>query len=291
MTNLLKSFIRNNNYSKSKINKLYDAGYRQLSDDPYYILNYSINLQTRGTETELKKALDLLIYAESLLDYRNHRFTHRRAIINFELAKFYFKQETQLNYTLTYLSEAESLFEYKQILDPFSVFSYDGYIQMLIWQLEKIEFDDEEILQKRIQIEELFELGTNAVTERLERLHNLKSKYAKHIKDNSGNADYKAYLDNLYTDSNLRPYACILLYFYHQEKCNGPNQICDELISEMEEYLDNNEVVKFLFKYYGQNLHKAENRNLLFKLSKSHPIIEDTNPLRFYYFNFMAESL
>lgn len=290
MTNLLKAFIRNNSYSKSKINKLYDTGYRKLSDDPYYILNYCINLQSRGTKTELKKALDLLIYAESLLEYRNHRFIHRRAIINFELAKSYFKEEIQLNYTSTYLSEAESLFEYKQILDPFSVYSYEGYIQMLIWQLEKIEFDNEEVLQKRIQIEELFELGTNAVIERVERLHNLKSKYAKYIKNNSGNKDYKAYLDNLYTDPNIRPYACILLYFYYQEKGNNQNHIFDELISEMKEYLDNNEVVKFLFKYYGHNLHKAENRNLLFKLSKNHPIIEESNPLRFYYFNFMAES-
>ncbi|NJL77215.1 MAG: hypothetical protein HC892_21550 [Saprospiraceae bacterium] len=137
MINLLKSFIRNNDYSKSKIEKLYDEGYRRFSDDPYYILNYTINLQTRDNESDLKKALDLLIYAESLLDYRNHRFIHRRAIINFELAKYYYKEESQLNYTYTYLNEAESLFVNKQILDPFSVYSYDGYIQMLIWQLEK----------------------------------------------------------------------------------------------------------------------------------------------------------
>lgn len=291
MINLLKSFTRNKDYSKSKIDKLYDAGHQQLSEDPYYILNYSINLQYRGTETDLKKALDLLIYAESLLDYKNHRFVHRRAMINFELAKCYYKKETQLNFTHTYLSEAESLFKYKQILDPFSVYSYDGYIQMLIWQLEKIEFDKEEDLQIRIQIEELFDLGSSAVTEQLDRLYSLKSKYAEYIKERTDSKNYELYLDELYGDLSLRPYACVLLYFYHEEEsCKDSNKICSELISEMEEYLDNNEVVKFLFKYYGRNLHVSENRNSLFKLAKKHPFVEESSPLRYYYFNFIAES-
>ncbi|NJL77214.1 MAG: hypothetical protein HC892_21545 [Saprospiraceae bacterium] len=118
----------------------------------------------------------------------------------------------------------------------------------------------------------------------------LKSKYANYIKEKTNNKDYKAYLDDLYADYKLRPYACILLYFFHEEKCKEPNSTCLELVEEMKEYLDNNEVVKFLFKYYGQNLHISENRNLLFKLSKKHPVLEDSNPLRFYYFNFMAES-
>ncbi len=120
---------------------------------------------------------------------------YRRAIINFELAKYYYTQEVQLNYIFTYLNETELLFINKQLLDPFSVYSYDGYIQMLIWQLENIEFDKEEELQKRIQTEELFELGTNGVTEQIEKLHNLKSVYAKYIKGKSNNNnDYKAYL-------------------------------------------------------------------------------------------------
>lgn len=291
LVNLLKAFSRNNAYSKSKIDKLYDLGHSKLSDDPYYILNYCINLQSRGIEADLKKALDLLIYAESLLDKRNHRFIHRRALINFELAKTYYKKESQLNFTQTYLLEAEQLFLYKQILDPFSVYSYDSYIQMLIWQLKKLEFDEEEELQKRIQLEELFDLGVNSVTEQLDRIYNLKSEYAQYIKERTGNQNYKAYLDQLYEDYNLRPYACILLYYYFEEKCVGElNQECLQLVAEMEQYLDNNEVVKFLFKFYGQNLHIQTNRTALFKLAKSYPIVEKSNPLRYYYFNFMAES-
>lgn len=291
IVNLLKSFVRNNAYSKTKIEKLYDTGYRQLSDDPYYILNYSINLQFRKTEPDLKKALELLIYAESLLEYRNHRFIHRRAMINFELAKIYYKKETHLNYTFTFLNEAESLFITKQILDPFSIYSYEGYIQMLIWELQKIKFDDEEELQRRIQIEELFDLGMKAVTEQLDRLYNLKSTYAEYIKEKSNNIDYKLHLDELYEDLNLRPYACILLYLYYDEtgSCQS-SEVCSELISEMKQYLDNNEIVKFLFKYYGQNLHISENRRSLFDIASNYPILEDYNPLRYNYFMFMAES-
>lgn len=291
LVNLLKSFTRNNSYSIAKIDKLYDLGYNKLSEDPYYILNYSINLQFRDTEYDFKKALDLLIYAESLLEFRNHRFIHRRAMINFELAKLYYKQEQSLNYTITYLNEAESLFSTKQLFDPFSVYSYEGYIQMIIWQLRHIEFDKEEELQKRIQIQELFELGTNAVTEQIDRLHSLKTKYAEFLKNSIENIDYKAHLDELYSNYSLRPYACILLYSYNLElDTNESSQECESLIHEMQEYLDNNEVVKFLFKYYGQNLHNPTNRSLLFNLVKYYPIVKDSNPLRFYFFNFMAES-
>ena len=291
LINLLKSLSRDSSYSKSKIDRLYDSGFVKLSDDPYYILNYSINLQLRGTESDFRKALDLLIYAESLLENRNHRFIHRRAIINFELAKLFYDKEVQLNFTNTYLNEAESLFITKQILDPFSVYSYEGYIQMITWQLKNIEFDTEDELQKRIQVEELFDVGLSNVTEQIDKLHDLKSKYAEYLREKTNNIDYKAYLDGLYDDLNLRPYACVLLYFYHEGICSKESDsICIELLSEMENYLDNNEVVKFLFKYYGQNLHIPSNRTSLFNLAKNHSIIQETNPLRYYYFNFMAES-
>jgi hypothetical protein len=290
LINLLKSFLRTDAYSISKINKLYDIGYSRLSDDPYFILNYSMNLQNRGTESDLKKALELLVYAESLLPYRNHRFIHRRGVLNFELAKLFMSNESQLNFTLTYLSEAEELFITKQLLDPFSVYSYEDYIQMLVWQLKSLELPTEETLQIRIRIEELFELAESAVTEQVTRIYTLKSKFASYLKKKIDNKDFKTYLDELYADINLRPYACILLFYYYQDNEIDPTIKCEDLISEMDEYTDNNEVVKFLFKYYGQNLHIADNRVALFKLARNHPITLESNPLRYHYFHFMAES-
>ena len=57
----------------------------------------------------------------------------------------------------------------------------------------------------------------------------------------------------------------------------------------MEHYTDNNEIVKFLFKYYGRRLNNPNIRVKFFDLSRDHPIIEETNPLRFYYFTYIAE--
>jgi len=290
LINLLKSILHNEDFSISKINKLYDEGYKSQSDDSYYILNYSINLQHRGTEFDLKKALDLLIYAESLLSHRNHRFIHRRAVINAELARIYYSKEEQLNFTFTYLNEAEELFILKQLLDPFSIYSYEDYIKMIIWELKNINFDTEEDLQKRIQIETLFDSGTLIITDQISKLYDLKLKYATYIKEKTNNKDFKEYLDGLYSDWKLRPYACVLLYYYYQDNGDENQDHRNALVDEMNDYLDNNEVVKFLFKFYGQNLHVPDNRTKLFRLAKGYPIIERTDKLRFHYFKFIAES-
>jgi hypothetical protein len=58
----------------------------------------------------------------------------------------------------------------------------------------------------------------------------------------------------------------------------------------MENYRDNTEVLKFLFKYYGRNLHDVNNRVKLLRISRQNESLEKENPLRFNYFNFIAES-
>jgi hypothetical protein len=267
---------------------LFDVAYKALSDDPYFLLNYSINLQRRKTELDLKKALELLVYAESLLERRNHKFIHRRAVLNFELAKLYYKQEDTLNHTEFFLREARQLFMVKQLYDLSSAYSYADYIKMLIWELENIERSREDELQTQVLVEELFDSAKRLVTDNLEWINQLQTDYANFLKDISENADYKTYLDQLYNDTNLRPYACILLYNYFFELLD--NNECTALLEEMESYLDNTEVLKFMFKYYGRNLHDVNNRVKLLRLSRQKDFLEKHNPLRFYYFNFIAES-
>jgi hypothetical protein len=286
--NLLRALGRGREYNNIQIDKLYDAGYTKLFDDPYFLLNYAINLQTRRTKASVKKAIDLILYAEGLLEYRNHRFIHRRAVLNFELAKLYFAEENQLNYTHLYLDEAEDLFVLKQLLDPFSAFSYVDYIKLIVWQLENIKYDIEDVMQKQILIEDLFDLANRTVTDDLDRIDSLQTLYADCLNKFTDNKDYKQYLDELYLTTRLRPYACILLYNYHLlmnelEKCNS-------FIVEMETMQDNFEVVKFLFKIYGRNLHDANTRVKLLRLGRENTQLEKDNPLRFNYFNFMAES-
>jgi hypothetical protein len=292
VTNLLKILVTNSDFSKTKFNKLYDSIYSNLSEDPHFLLNYAINLQKRKTIPELKKALEYLIYAESLLLIRNHKFTHRRAVINFELSKLFFsKEKKELNYTYTYLNEAKELFQIKQVYDPFSTYSYVDYIRLLIWEYQNIQIEDEEELQIRIKIEELFDVAFSSVTENVSWIYSLKSEYSQILKKASDEQEYKKYLYELYDDIRLRPYACVLLYNYYNEFYEGDYcEECISLVDEMSNYTDNDEVVKFLFKYYGQNLHILNNRLSLFKMSQNYPFLIDYYPFRYHYYNFIAES-
>lgn len=290
-TNLLKALRTKDVYSQAKLNKLFDVGYNQLSDDPFYLLNYAINLQHRRTKSDLKKALEHILYAESLLEWRNHRFIHRRGVINFDLARIYFKEEKDLNRTSYYLNEAKELFAVKQLLDPFSAYSYSDFIRVLIWEVSNINFDQETELRYRIQIQELFDLAQRAVTEDSSRIERLRNDYVDYLRKNTDDKDYLLHLNELYENPELRPYACILLYGYFNDKKSqeGENKR-EELLEEMELYLDNNEVVKFLFKHYGRQLHNTKSRIFFFKLAKDFDFLEKDIPLRYHYFHFVAES-
>ncbi|MEZ4810895.1 MAG: SIR2 family protein [Allomuricauda sp.] len=294
INNLLKTLVRSGDYTESKIDKLHDLAYAKLSDDPHFLLNYAINLQKRRTRSSLKKALDLLIYAESLLKFRNHRFIHRRAAINFDLARLFFEEKKESNVNVgLYLEEAKELFKVKQLLDPFSAYSYTDYVILLIWEIKNLSFIEEDILSKRITIEELIELAEKTVTDEINRILELKSHYISTVRHSISLVEYKQHLDDLYQDSSLRPYACILLYNYYvdNEADIEDSEISrHELIDEMTNYTDNDEVVKFLIKYYGRRLHIANNRINFFSLCRKNPFLEEETPLRYYYFNFIAES-
>src|SRR5690606_25443506 len=152
-------------FSNAQIDKLYDIAYSKLSDDPYYLLNYAINLQYRNTKASLKVVLKHLVYSESLFDYRNHKFMHRRAVMNFRLAKLTFEDSGASSNVSYYLDEAKDLFFVKQFLDPCSSYSYTDFIQLLIWEISNYDYETESELQLRIQIQEQFDLASRAVAE------------------------------------------------------------------------------------------------------------------------------
>lgn len=292
INNLLKTIDRLNNYSKSKIERLFDLAYNNFSDDPYFLLRYSMNLQYRGGINNLKKAIEHLIYAESFLEYRNHRFLHRRAVLNFSIAKIILNDNSQkLTVVNLYLSEAKELFQIKQLMDPFSAYGYVDFIKLLIWESKKLDFEKEEKIAQRIKIEELFDLAQKTVTDDINRIFNLKAEYTEFLQNETSDKEYLSSLEELYEDANLRPYACILKYNY-LESLDRPedHDVMEDLINEMENYLENNEIVKFLFKFYGRRLFNANYRIKLFNLSRKHSFLEEEIPLRYYYFNFIAES-
>lgn len=286
VNNLLKTFIRNDVFNREQIDKLFIAANTKLSDDPYFLLNYAINLQHKRNQDSIKKAIQLLLYAESLFEHRNHKFIHRRAVLNFELAKLYsFKNESL---SLFYLEESFSLFQTKQLMDPCSSYSYVEYIKALIWQLNKIDMDNEDKMRVQIKIEWLLDYAHSTVTIDFDRINACYTEYANYLDKMVQSIDYEAYLYNMYEDDRLRPYACIL-YFNYYKKLKQYEK-CDDLIEEIEGFMDNYEVVKFLFNYYGDYLYSSIDRQKLISIANENCNLEEDMPFKFNYFYFIAET-
>lgn len=274
-------------FDNEKLNKLYDLAYQQLTEDPYFLLIYSINLQQRKDLKSLESALEHVYYAESLTEHRNHRLIHRKAVIFFEIAKFHFPLENDaLIMTNKFLSEAESFFEIKLTLDPCSSYSYVNYLEMLLWIINNIKLEENEFLRRKITIEELFDLAERTVFEDLGRILEIKTKYITQYLFGGSKSEYLELLDRYYAAEKTRPLALILKYNFLSSI--GQNDDALKLVSEMEYYSSNNEISKFLFKYYGRNLHRLEYRLKLFELVKKRPDLEDKDSLRFNYFMYVA---
>lgn len=287
VNNLLKAISDDKIFNSEKINQLFDIAFSNLSDEPYFVLNHAMNLQIRGGLKHLTTAYDNLIYAGSLLEYQAHRFFHRRGSIKFDLAKLY-HNDKNLSTSKFHLKDAIDLLRVKRVYDPCSSFSYVDLIQCLMWQLDNYDLEDDEILKIKIEIEELLETGRIVVIDRLSKIIDLDNLYIKQYQQNGNKNKYYEKLELLYDNFELRPYACILLYNY----CLKENNIssAEHYLHEMELYLDNSEVVRFLFKIYGQNLHNSNTRIKFFDLVRKNYYLENENSLRFYYYMYVAES-
>jgi hypothetical protein len=289
LINLFKAVRGAMELSDSRIDQLFDLADKTFYDDPHFLLHYAINLQSRGSKADIEVALERIKYAESLLDSRNDRFIHRKGCLYARLAKLYYKEErTNLNLTFKYINESKDWLLLKQQLDPCSSFSYKDLIELLIWELEKIKFSPEEEIRKQIQVEELLDLAMHAVTDDLSQLIELKDKFDKTFRRRSDNKGYLITLHEMYEDVKLRPLACIL--FFNHFNSVGEKGKANEYLLEMEEYTDEDEVAKFLFKEFGRNLNDPNIRMKFFRLSKSMEWYAEENPLRYYYNNFVAES-
>lgn len=291
ITNLLKALNTKGEISHEKIYKLFDEAYERFQDEPYFILNYSINLQRKGDRDSLIKALKLLVYAEGLLERRNNRFIHRRGVISFDLAKLYYKkeEETELNLCLKYLQEAEDLLELKQTLDPCSSFSYASYLDVLIWKLDNFNLEKEEELSLNLQIEELYDSALGSVTEGLNRIIEIYTRYKSKFHSTKDTDKYLSELEEMYQNESTRPYACILYYkFYDENEIEYENK--EAYIEEMENYTYINDVSKFLFRYYSSRLNYTTYRIKFFDLTKRVNKLKDFRVLLYNYYMFIAES-
>lgn len=272
----------------TKLNILFEAAYSKLSDDPYFILYYVMNLQRYQTLDKYHKCIELLIYAEGLLPYRNTRFIHRRALINFELARLYFEKGSKESEFRIYkhLREAEDLFALKLNNDLFSHYSYFDYIRMMLWIYENIKHTPIEELRIKIQLDELFDLAERLLQDNRQKILELRTKYRWGIREDS--ADYQSQLDREYEDDQLRPYVLILKYRLYEEKQDFDS--ANSLIEEMETYTFIKEVARMLFKIYGRALHFPGIRRKFLSLVEREPSLASDNTIRYNYFMFIAES-
>ncbi|QIL78303.1 SIR2 family protein [Hymenobacter sp. HDW8] len=284
---LLKSLRLEQVFPVGKINYLYDTCHDSLSDDPHFLLHYAMNLQYRRDVKNLKKAISTLLYAESLLVKRNHRFLHRRGVINFEIAKLLYDEQEDYYKVETYLEEAEALFKLKQVIDQFSSYSYVDYIKMLMWKLGHLTEADLNFVRIQVQIEDLLDLAEKLVTDNLNKVFEVKQEYIQYYGFES-RSGYLQYLDEAYEDERIRPYILILKFNYLIS--DGKEGEAENLIDEIEAYSYIEEVTKFLFKYYGRNLHNINIRIKFYRIAKDYSSLADDNTLRYDYFMFIADS-
>lgn len=289
VNDILKAISKSAEFSHEKIDKLYDLAYRELQDEPYFILHYANNLQRRNSKRELQRALDLLVESESQLERKSDRFIHRRASIHFSLTRVFYKEEKkELNLTLKHLNEAKELFEIKQLMDPCSSFSYINYIELLIWELENVVLEKDDELIAKIKIEGNIEQALTSITEGVNHILDLQKKYIAKNRYETSKVNYLDELNEMYEDPVLRPLACILKHNYWKETDNISE--CQNTIDEMFEYLDNIEVALFLFKFYSDKLNYKEHRLKFYQIITKVNKIEDIKPLHFQYYMFVAES-
>ncbi|HEX5733360.1 MAG TPA: SIR2 family protein [Blastocatellia bacterium] len=287
--NLLHALRDYEDLAQEKINKLYDECSQDFPDDPHFNLHYAINLQHRGDKESLVKGIDRITQAEAFLERRSHRLIHRRAVLNFRLAQRVFKEEVELRETFRYIHEARALFEIKQILDPFSHYSYVEFIRFEIWYLESVLNDAADQLRQMIVVEQLFDKAEKSVFENAHLISDLKKDYYRLI-DRSPESDkeYLNYLNGLYKQDSLKPSALILKYYYFSSL--NDSDACSSIVGELEKYKYIDQVSNLLFKHYGRSLYRVENRINLFNIIKVNPKIEREDPVRYHYYLYIAEA-
>jgi hypothetical protein len=284
---LLKAIRLDSHLSDAKLNALYDLCGEQLADDPHFALHYAINLQHRHDVSSLKRAIDIIMNAESLLPYRSDHLIHRRAVLYFELAKATYDTEKELSETREYIRNAMDLFEIKRLLDPFSHFSYVDYIKLGIWCLDKVLLLAEQRVHEMVRIENLIEEGKENILENQQLLAEVEANYLR-TKYGESTEKYRDFVSSLLNKEELKPYGLILQYYQYERDKNLTALL--QIVKELEGYFYLDYVAKALLKYYGNNLYLLEARQKMFDLIRGNRNLEQMEPVRTHFYSYIAEA-
>lgn len=293
VVDLLKAIRMNSDLAQPKIDKLFDEVSNKFQEDPHFAVHYAMNLQRRGTKESLLKGVDILSYAGSFSDNRNDRIIHRRAVINYRLARHCFEEEQEREVTgetRHYIEQAQTNFDLKVILDPASDFSYANYLEFLLWRMDKFELDAAEADHLRVQVEELIEQAEWMVQDGLQHVLTQKDRYFALSSPRYG-ANEKTYVANLNEQldaPDLRPFALILLY-YHYKRTDNFEKI-EEIVSKLETEKHLDAAVRLLFKHYGQSLYDVNVRQRLLSLEGDHSETVKRDKVRYHYYRYVTYS-
>jgi len=291
VVDLLKAIRMTDDLSTPKINKLFDEASNKFQDDPHFAVHFAMNLQRRRTKEALLKGVEVLSYAASVSEYRNDRIIHRRASLNYELARLRFEEELEVGGEIRhYIEQAQTNFELKLILDPCSDFSYTDYLEFLLWKMEKFNLNGAEQRHLRVQIEELIEQAEVMVQDGIEHILTKKNRYFE-LSSRQYGTNESIYLQKLNSDlkeSDLRPFALILLYYHFKRE--GNREECEGLIRKLEAEKHLDAVVRLLFRHYGEHLYDVNFRQKLLSLERDFFEAIKKDKIRYHYYRYVTYS-
>jgi hypothetical protein len=287
IVDLLKGIRFTEELSPEKVDGLFDAASKVFETNSHFNIQYAINLQNRGTEKDIQNGLQILTYVDSLQDklkdVRNHRITHRKACLNFALARL--KSEQTGEDVSLIIAEAKDLFEIKMALDPQSFYSYSDYLKMLLWQLKISDEGRAKQLSELVEFENTLNKALDFVEDRLDEILKIKSEYLLFRNEKYGNGDkkYLQFLEQISMDESLAHISAILKFNYYESL--GDFQECEKIIMDIEQFSRYDSSLKMLVKYYGKRLQYRHWRDRLLELVKTNSRIEKLDSLRFHYYS------
>jgi len=292
--NFLRALGINRSLDQSKINKLYDDSFKKLNGYPHFCLSYARHLQQRGTIKDLKNALNVLQESSIDLDYdmysRNSRFIHRRAVLNHKLSQKY-NSEKDFGTSREYFEEALDLFQVKLSLDPGSLYSYKDFLSMLIQTLRfsNSRISDVEKLKIQLKARGLIKKAKSNLQEGIGKITKLQTSLELLLEDYK---QMKEQMDSLIEDPESKPYALLLKFeiFENAYDLLGYEISEEEIIDEISYYDYNEDVITFLFNYYGQNLNYYDYRMKFFKLCKQNSSLLDNEKINWHFYHFKANA-
>jgi len=282
--NLIKHLQNEKILENDKIDRLYDIASKKIGNFSRFIIYYSRNLQNRGGEKNLRLALNMLDEAEELnyttYNQRDKLIIHRKAVINFNLSRI-FHSEGELGISKEYFDEALELFEVKHSIDPVSSFSYIDYIKMLIWYLRKWNLDIIERTKIENRLRVIINKGLLNMTEKITAI----TEYKEFLEKRINKSEMQERAEILYEKFETRPLALLL-----KAELDVNSDSFDEIISEMETMKFDDDILFYLFNFYGNNLQYINYRIKFFDLARSNKILQEQEDLKWLYYHFIAES-